>query len=65
MEHDDHGRFYGGRDRSTVRHRIQRVEALRETDPDVDALICELTRQLVGNHNQVRDGEDKNRNLSY
>ncbi len=41
-----------------------RDSALRETDPDVDALICELRRQLVGNHNEVSDGEDKYKNLN-
>lgn len=33
------GRFYNGRDHSTVCYGIQRIEALRESDPDVDALI--------------------------
>ena len=32
------GRFYNGRDRSTVCHGIQRIEALRESDPEVDRL---------------------------
>lgn len=36
------GRFYNGRDHSTVCHGIQRIEALRENDPDVDALLTEL-----------------------
>jgi Bacterial dnaA protein helix-turn-helix len=40
------GRFYNGRDHSTVCHGIQRIESLRETDPDVDALVTELRRQL-------------------
>ncbi|MDQ2840805.1 MAG: hypothetical protein M3Y72_07155 [Acidobacteriota bacterium] len=33
------GRFYNGRDHSTVCHSIQRMEALRETDPEVDAFL--------------------------
>ncbi len=40
------GRFYNGRDHSTVCHGIQRIEALRESDPDVDALITNLKTQL-------------------
>lgn len=40
------GRFYGGRDHSTVCHGIQRIEALRESDPDVDALLTELKQHF-------------------
>ena len=40
------GRFYHGRDHSTVCHGIQRIEALRESDPEVDALLTELKHQL-------------------
>jgi hypothetical protein len=40
------GRFYNGRDHSTVCHGIQRIEALRESDPNVDALLTELKQQL-------------------
>jgi ATPase involved in DNA replication initiation len=40
------GRFYNGRDHSTVCYGIQRIEALRESDPDVDALIADLKTQL-------------------
>lgn len=32
------GRFYNGRDHSTVCYGIQRIESLRESDPDLDAL---------------------------
>lgn len=41
------GRFYHGRDHSTVCHAVGRIEALRETDPEVDALLRELTAQLL------------------
>ena len=41
------GRFYNGRDHSTVCHSIQRIEALRESDPEIDALLCGLKQQLV------------------
>lgn len=40
------GRFYNGRDHSTVCYGIQRIGSLRESDPDVDALIAELKQQL-------------------
>lgn len=40
------GRFYHGRDHSTVIHGIQRIEALRESDPAVDTLLSELKGQL-------------------
>jgi hypothetical protein len=42
------GRFYDRRDHSTVCHGIQRIQALRESDPDVDALLSELKRELDG-----------------
>jgi hypothetical protein len=42
------GRFYNGRDHSTVCYGIQRIENLRDNDPDVDTLISELSRQLSG-----------------
>jgi hypothetical protein len=40
------GRFYGGRDHSTVCYGIQRIESLSEGDPEVDALLADLKRQL-------------------
>ena len=40
------GRFYNGRDHSTVQYAIQRVEALRENNPDLDALLSELKRTI-------------------
>jgi hypothetical protein len=40
------GRFYNGRDHSTVCYGIQRIEALRESDPDIDALISDLKHEL-------------------
>jgi Bacterial dnaA protein helix-turn-helix len=41
------GRFYGGRDHSTVLHAIQRIEALCEENSEVDVLISELKAKLV------------------
>jgi hypothetical protein len=39
--------FYDTHDHSIVSYGIQRIEALRESDPDVDALITDLKRQLT------------------
>src|SRR5947209_5754561 len=44
------GRFYNGRDHSTVCHGIQRIEAMCETDPEVDALVADLKHQLLEEH---------------
>src|SRR4051795_2196823 len=40
------GRFYNGRDHSTVCHGIQRIEVLRENNPEVDALLAELKLKI-------------------
>ena len=42
------GRFYGGRDHSTVVHAIQRVERLRIADLEMEALLSEFERSLAG-----------------
>ena len=55
------GTFYNGRDHSTVCHGIQRVEALREHDPDVDALLCELASSLKGVPDKTESNEMKGR----
>jgi hypothetical protein len=39
-------RFYNGRDHSTVCYGIQRIEALLESDPEVDVLITDLKHEL-------------------
>lgn len=41
------GRFYGGRDHSTVVHSIQRIESMREIEPELDALLCDLKSKIV------------------
>ena len=41
------GRFYNGRDHSTVCHGIQRIEALSESDPEVDSLLSDLKQRLA------------------
>jgi Bacterial dnaA protein helix-turn-helix len=50
------GRFYNGRDHSTVHYAVQRVEALRESSPDLDLLLCELKRAIfeVASESPVR-----------
>lgn len=40
-------RFYNGHDHSTVVHGIHRIESMRESDPDLDALISDLKRVLI------------------
>ena len=39
------GRFYNGRDHSTVSYAIRRIESLRASDAEFDALVCSLTEQ--------------------
>jgi DnaA-like protein len=41
------GRFYNGRDHSTVCYGIQRIEEMRDSDPQVDSLLSELKGQLA------------------
>ncbi len=40
------GRKFGGRDHSTVIHAVRRIEALRDTDRDVDGAVRVLLAQL-------------------
>jgi hypothetical protein len=40
------GRFYNGRDHSTVHYAVQRVEMLRENSPDLDTLLSDLKRAI-------------------
>lgn len=42
------GRIFGGRDHSTVIHAVRTIEQLRETNPDIDADVRTLQRQLEG-----------------
>ncbi|MFT3978395.1 MAG: chromosomal replication initiator protein DnaA [Sphingomonas bacterium] len=42
------GRKFGGRDHSTVIHAVRRIEALRDSDQDIDGAVRMLTRQLEG-----------------
>src|SRR5438105_1601741 len=40
------GRFYNGRDHSTVCHSIRRIESLREQDAEVDGLVTRLSQEV-------------------
>jgi hypothetical protein len=40
------GKFYTGRDHSTVCYAIGRIRVLRDTDPEVDGLLTVLTNEL-------------------
>nr|WP_240309566.1 MULTISPECIES: chromosomal replication initiator protein DnaA [Sphingomonas] len=44
----DIGRRFGGRDHTTVIHAVRQIEKLRALDPEIDAAIRLLTRQLEG-----------------
>jgi hypothetical protein len=52
------GRFYSGRDHSTVCYGIQRIEAMRDSDADLDALVGELRRYLLREHGGHHDCKD-------
>lgn len=49
------GCFYHGRNLSTVIHGIQRIQALRDSDPEVDALLSELKDQLARRNDQAEE----------
>lgn len=40
------GKFYNGRDHSTVCHALKRIAVLRDTDPDVDGLVSALASEI-------------------
>jgi hypothetical protein len=40
------GRFYNGRDHSTVCHALHRIEMLQDSDPDIDGLLSTLTHEI-------------------
>src|ERR1043166_5479443 len=40
------GKFYNGRDHSTVCYAIQRIEVLRELNTDVDCVLTALTEEI-------------------
>ena len=42
------GRVFGGRDHSTVIHAVRTIEAMRLDNPEMDADIRTIQRQLEG-----------------
>jgi hypothetical protein len=42
------GRYFGGRDHTTVLHAVRKMEALLETNPILAGEVAELTRRLSG-----------------
>jgi chromosomal replication initiation ATPase DnaA len=40
------GKFYHGRDHSTVCHAIRRIESMREDNPKLDAVLSALGREI-------------------
>jgi hypothetical protein len=41
------GRFYNGRDHSTVCHAIKRIQALRDSNAEVEGLLSSLIQELT------------------
>jgi hypothetical protein len=41
------GRFYNGRDHSTVCHAIKRIQALRDSNAELERLLCSLIQELT------------------
>jgi Bacterial dnaA protein helix-turn-helix len=41
------GRFYNGRDHSTVRHAIKRIQALRDSNAEIEGLLSSLIQELT------------------
>jgi hypothetical protein len=41
------GKFYNGRDHSTVCHSIRRIESLRDENPEVDAVVSAITGEIL------------------
>jgi hypothetical protein len=56
------GRFYNGRNHSTVHYAVRRVEALRENSPDLDTLLCDL-RQAIANASDELSPQQKSADL--
>jgi hypothetical protein len=61
------GRFYNGRDHSTVCHALKKVEMLRNSQPEIDELLADLMAEIVsegqGNssapHSDIRHPEPR------
>jgi hypothetical protein len=53
------GHFYNGRDHSTVCHSIQRIEALRESDAEIDDLLADIKFQILDNGPGGQESDDR------
>jgi hypothetical protein len=60
LEHTAIGRFYNGRDYSTLYDGIQGIELMRETDSDMDVLFTELKQHLFREHDSPDVGGCQN-----
>jgi Bacterial dnaA protein helix-turn-helix len=52
------GKFYNGRDHSTVCHSIRRVEVMRDGDPELDALLSSMGNDLRNIGPRVPDHDE-------
>jgi hypothetical protein len=52
------GKFYNGRDHSTVCHSIRRVEIMRDDDPELDALLSSMSDDLRNIEPKVPDHDE-------
>ena len=55
------GHFYNGRDHSTVCHSIQRIEALRDSDAEIDGLLADLKYQILEDEPAEQESDDQDR----
>jgi len=55
------GRFYNGRDHSTVCHSIRRVESMRDDNPELDALLNGLSNELRNVDSAIPDYDNGHR----
>jgi hypothetical protein len=52
------GKFYNGRDHSTVCHSIRRVETMREDDAELDGLLTAMSSELRNMESASTDSAD-------
>ncbi len=52
------GKFYNGRDHSTVYHSIRRVEVMRDGDPELDAQLSSMAKDLRNIEPRVPDHDE-------
>jgi hypothetical protein len=52
------GRFYNGRDHSTVCHSIRRIESMKDDNPELDALLTAMRNELRNTESPVPSADD-------